>query len=156
MSTPLRVLIVENSQDDALLLVQGLRHDGYDPVFERVSTPETFAAALTEQTWDVVIAGYATPRLGGLDALRLLQESDLDLPFIIVSGAVGEEIAVEAMRAGARDYVLKSNLARLAPAVRRELREAETRRARRLAEEAIQRRTAQLEALREVGLELIA
>ncbi|RLC86856.1 MAG: hypothetical protein DRJ03_07605 [Chloroflexi bacterium] len=112
-----------------------LRRGGYDPTFERVDTPESFSDALTGQPWDVIIADYAMPRFSGLDALRMLQETELDLPFILVSGTIGEEVAVEAMRAGAHDYVMKSNLARLVPAVRRELREAETRRARKRAEE---------------------
>ena len=137
MSTPLRVLIVEDSEDDALLILRELRRGDYDPTFERVDTPDALNAALAGQTWDVVIADYSMPRFSGLDALRLLQESRLDLPFIVVSGTIGEDVAVAAMKAGAHDYVMKDNLARLVPAVRRELREAETRLARKQAEEAL-------------------
>jgi len=135
MSIPLHVLIVEDSEDDALLLARELQRGGYDPAIERVDTPQAFTAALAGRSWDVVVADYAMPRFSGLDALRMLQETGLDLPFIVVSGTIGEDVAVEAMRAGAHDYVMKGNLARLAPAVRRELREAEMRRARRRAEE---------------------
>ena len=137
MSTPLRVLIVEDSENDTLLLVRELRGNDYDLTFERVETVKDFSAALADQTWDIVIADYSMPRFSGMDALRLLQESRLGLPFIIVSGAIGEDVAVEAMRAGAHDYVMKDNLARLTPAVRRELRETETRRARKRTEEAL-------------------
>jgi two-component system cell cycle sensor histidine kinase/response regulator CckA len=135
MSNPLRVLIVEDLEDDALLIVRELRRSGYDPTFERVDTAETMKAALAGQTWDLIIADYSMPRFNGIEALALFQKSDLDLPFIIVSGTIGEEIAVAAMRAGAHDYVLKDNLLRLGPAVQRELHEAEERRARRRAEQ---------------------
>jgi signal transduction histidine kinase/FixJ family two-component response regulator len=145
MSIPLRVLIVEDSEDDTILVMRKLRHGGYDPTFERVDTPEAFIAALARQTWDVVIADYSMPHFSGLGALTLLKESGLDLPFIIVSGAIGEDIAVSAMKAGAHDYVMKDNLARLGPAVRRELHEAEARLARRRAEEALRESKAHLE-----------
>ncbi len=135
MSIPLRVLIVEDSEDDAILITRELRRNGYDPVFERVDRPEAFSAALARQTWDVIIADYFMPHFDGLTALKLLQKSGLDLPFIIVSGAIGEDIAVAAMKAGAHDYVMKDKLARLVPAVRRELREAKVRLARRQVEE---------------------
>ncbi|MEE9247183.1 MAG: response regulator, partial [Dehalococcoidia bacterium] len=144
MTKPLRVLVVEDSEDDALLAVRELRR-GYDPVFERVETGEAMAAALENQAWDIVIADYQMPHFNALDALKLSQQSGLDLPFIIVSGAIGEDMAVEAMKAGAHDYVMKGNLARLAPAVERELREAEVRRERKRAEEALRRSNRHLE-----------
>ena len=135
MSKPLNILIVEDSEDDALLLLVQLRKDGYQPDFMRVETHESMLAALGQRTWDVVISDYVMPRFSGLRALATLRESGLDLPFIIVSGNIGEDIAVEAMKAGAHDYILKGNLARLAPAIEREVREAETRKARKRAEE---------------------
>ena len=138
MKTPLRALLVEDSEDDAILLARELRRGGYDLATERVDTPEAFSTALATQTWDIVIADYSMPHFHGLAALRLLQGKKLDLPFILVSGTIGEDIAVEAMKAGAHDYVMKDNLARLVPAVQRELREAEGRLARRRAEEASQ------------------
>jgi two-component system cell cycle sensor histidine kinase/response regulator CckA len=156
MDAPLRVLIVEDSEDDALLIERELRRTGYEPVVERVDTAQAFSAALTKQTWAAVVAGYSMPNFDGLTALTLLQEHGLDLPFILVSGTAGEDTAVAAIRAGAHDYVLKDNLARLGPAIRRELREAEGRRARKQAEQALLRRTALLEALQQVGLELAA
>ena len=137
MGTPLRVLIVEDSEDDTILVVRELQRGGYEPTFERVDTPEAMNAALEQQTWDIILADYAMPRFSMPAALAMVKEKELDLPFIIVSGAIGEEAAVVAMRAGAHDYVMKSNLARLAPAVERELREAEVRRERKRAEEAL-------------------
>ncbi len=134
---PLRVLIVEDMEDDVILIAQELRRSGYNPTLNRVDTLEAFHTALTEQIWDVIIADYSMPHFSALDALKLLQESGLDVPFIVVSGTIGEEIAVKMMKAGAHDYVMKGSLARLVPAVRRELREAEVRRARRHAEEEI-------------------
>lgn len=124
----LRVLIVEDSSDDTLLLVQTLRRAGYRIAHERVETPEEMRTALEQGPWDLVLADYFMPRFSGLAALNLLRERGLDLPFIIVSGRVGEDAAVEAMRAGAHDYVMKDHLKRLIPAVERELREATGRR----------------------------
>lgn len=129
---PIRVLIVEDSEDDALLLLRELRR-AYDPQFERVATADQMRAAL-EKYWDVIISDFSMPGFDGLDALQLLQETKLDIPFIIVSGAIGEDIAVHAMKAGANDYVMKGKLARLVPAIERELREAESRQERRRAE----------------------
>jgi len=156
MGISVHVLIVEDSEDDTLLLVRELQRGGYDPTFERVDTAEAMKVALDWQRWDIVISDYSMPRFSALAALTLLRESELDLPFIVVSGAIGEETAVAAMRAGAHDYLMKDNLARLGPAVQRELQEAEVRLARWQAEEEVQRRTAQLEAVRQVGLELTA
>jgi len=128
MSTPLRVLIVEDSEDDAVLMLHELRRGGYDPTSERVETPEAMNTALDGQTWDIVLSDHAMPRFSMPAALTIVREKGLDLPFIIVSGAIGEEAVVAAMRAGARDYVMKGNLSRLVPVVARELREAEIRR----------------------------
>jgi diguanylate cyclase (GGDEF)-like protein/PAS domain S-box-containing protein len=137
MNSPLRVLLVEDSEDDALLLLRELRQGGYAPTWERVETPAAMEAALEQQPWDLVIADYNMPRFSGPAALSLLQERGLDLPLIIVSGVIGEETAVVAMQAGADDYLMKGSLARLTPAVRRALREAEHRRERKRAEAAL-------------------
>jgi PAS domain S-box-containing protein len=134
MSVPRHILIVEDSADDAELAARALRRGGCELTYERVETPQAMHAALARAKWDLVIADYSMPHFNGLAALKLLQEQGLDLPFILVSGAVGEDAAVQAMKAGAHDYVLKNNLARLPPAVERELREAEVRRERRRAE----------------------
>ncbi len=135
MVKPLRVLIVEDSENDAMLIMRQLRQGGYEPFYEQVATPEAMKAALATASWDIVIADYSMPRFTGLDALRLLQETGQDLPFLIVSGSIGEELAVTAMKAGVHDYIMKNNMARLPPAVERELREAKNRDARRQAEE---------------------
>ena len=134
MDRPIRVLIVEDAADDALLMVHALRNGGYDPAFEVVDTPEAMAAALDKQTWDVVLADYVMPHFSAPAALKLLQTRDLDVPFIVVSGNIGEDVAVEAMKTGANDYLMKDNMARLASAVEREAREATGRRKRRQAE----------------------
>jgi PAS domain S-box-containing protein len=128
MRKELRALIVEDSEDDTLLLTRELKRGGNDLSYERVETSEAMLKSLQENEWDIVISDYVMPHFSGLDALRILKETDLDLPFIIVSGAIGEDLAVGAMRAGAHDYVLKGNLARLIPAIERELREAAERR----------------------------
>src|SRR6266850_1518996 len=134
MNTPIRVLIIEDSQDDAALLLLELESGGYNPTFERVDTATAMQTALAKQPWDIIIADYSMPHFNALAALQLLQDSGLDLPFIIVSGAIGEDTAVAAMKAGAHDYLMKDNLARFVPAVERELREAKVRRQRRQAE----------------------
>jgi len=145
VSQPLQVLIVEDSADDVLLLEIELRRAGYAPSCRRVETAEALRTALEEQEWDLVIADYRLPRFDGLAALALVKAMGLDLPFIIVSGYITEETAVAAMKAGAHDYVMKDRLARLGPAVERELREAGVRRERRRAEEALRQAYAELE-----------
>jgi diguanylate cyclase (GGDEF)-like protein/PAS domain S-box-containing protein len=137
MATPLRVLIVDDSEDDAVLIAHHIRRGGYDLTFERVDTPEAMLAALEKETWDAIISDYTMPHFSGPEALRLFRESGLDLPFIVVSGTIGEETAVAMLKAGAHDFVLKNNLARLTPAIERELREVESHRARREAEKAL-------------------
>jgi PAS domain S-box-containing protein len=139
MSKPLRILIVEDVEDDAVLLLYELRRGGYEPVSTRVDSPEQMRAALEERQWDIVISDYVLPKFSGLSALKMLQASGLDVPFIIVSGNIGEDIAVDAMKAGAHDYIIKGNFNRLVPAVERELRDAEIRRQRRLAARQLER-----------------
>jgi len=134
MGTPLRVLMVEDSEDDAFLIARELRLAGYEPVFERVDTPEAMSAALEKGEWDVVTSDKTMPLFSGQAALALLKQNGRDLPFIIVSGSIDEESAVGMMKIGAHDYVLKTNLMRLPAAVEREVRDAETRRQRRRAE----------------------
>ena len=145
MSKPLKILIVEDSEDDALLVLRELRRGGYEPVHERVETPEDMKAALDRDRWDIIVSDYILPRFSGLAALEIVIQTALDLPFIIVSGNIGEDIAVGAMKAGAHDYIIKGSLARLVPAVERELREAEARRERRETERRIMVTTALLE-----------
>jgi len=137
MLKPLRVLLVEDTEDDAVLLLRELRRGGFEPYMVRVQTPPAMRAELLSRPWDVVISDFSLPSFSGLQALEVLQETGLDLPFILVSGTIGEEVAVEAMRAGADDYVMKAQLQRLPPAVERELREAEARAAHRAAEKTL-------------------
>jgi PAS domain S-box-containing protein len=137
MGVPLRVLIIEDSENDALLVVRALRRGGYDLMSDRVDTASAMNAALDRQTWDIVIADFTMPEFNGVSALALVRERGLDLPFIIVSGSIGEDIAVSAMKAGAHDYIMKGNITRLVPAVERELRDVEVRRARKQAEETL-------------------
>lgn len=134
MPGPLRVLIVEDSVDDTLLIAAELQRGGLDPVFERVETAASLQAALGTHDWDLIVCDYAMPHLAGPAALTIYQQAGLDIPFISVSGTVGEETVAEMMKAGAHDYVMKSNLARLVPAVKRELRAAQERQGRRQAE----------------------
>jgi PAS domain S-box-containing protein len=137
MTSQLRVLVVEDSEDDMLLMLRELRRGGYTLNSVRVDTPASMQTALDRQSWDVVIADYTLPAFNAPDALKLLQNQQQDIPFIIVSGTIGEETAVAAMKAGAHDYITKGNLARLVPVVERELREAEERRKRQGAEQAL-------------------
>lgn len=139
MTIPLRALIVEDSEDDTLLLVKQLRQGGFVPEHLRVETADEMRKHLGQGTWDIVFSDFSMPHFSAFSALELLHASGLDLPFIIVSGTIGEDRAVAAMKAGAHDYILKDNTKRLLPAVERELREAEVRRERRRAEEHVQR-----------------
>lgn len=135
MSTPLRVLIVDDQEDDAMLMLRELRRANYDPTYELVDTEEAMSAVLETGGWELVLCDHGMPKFNSLQALKLLHEKGLDLPFIIVSGSIGEDLAVAAMKSGAHDYVLKGSLARLGAAVERELREVDERRALKKAEE---------------------
>jgi two-component system, cell cycle sensor histidine kinase and response regulator CckA len=126
----LRVLLVEDSELDALLLVRYLQTNGCMPQHLRVATQLEMERALAREEWDVVLCDYQLPNFGVLPALAVLKRKGLDLPFIVVSGAIGEEIAVELMKAGAHDFIAKGGLSRLIPAIERELREAKARRER--------------------------
>lgn len=134
MSTPLKTLIIEDSEDDAALLLIALEEGGFQSIHQRVETSEEMAAALESQSWDVVLSDYMMPRFDALAALSILKEKKRDIPFIIVSGKIGEETATAAMRAGADDYLMKDNLTRLSETVRREMKEAANRAALRRAE----------------------
>lgn len=137
MKKPIRVLVVEDSEFDARILIGTLKQGGYDPVWRRVENAATMREALQNEAWEVVLSDYNLPEFSAPDALRLLQQTGLDLPFVIISGGIGEDVAVASMKAGAHDYLMKGNLARLVPAVEREMREAEVRHGRRRAEEAL-------------------
>jgi signal transduction histidine kinase len=143
---PLSVLIIEDSEEDADLLLLELRRGGFHPVHRRVDTPQAMADALAERSWDIILSDFSMPRFTMPKALQMVQERGLDLPFLIVSATIGEEAAVEAMRCGAHDYILKDRLGRLVPAVQRELKEAEVRRERKNLEEQL-RQAQKLESL---------
>jgi PAS domain S-box-containing protein len=139
-----RVLLVEDSENDAMLLLRELRRGGYKPLSQRVCTPEDMKEALraadaTDEPFQVVISDYYMPRFSAPDALRLLRDLGYDLPFIVVSGKIGEDAAVGIMKAGADDYLSKESMSRLCPAIERELREAEVRRDRERAEKELVR-----------------
>ena len=136
-SKPLRLLVVEDSPRDAEIAVNEIQRGGFDVTWKRVETAEAMGAALREETWDIIECDYNMPNFSGLDAIALLKETGIDIPLIIVSGTIGEEVAVECMRHGAQDYIMKDNLSRLVPAIERELQEAESRRKCRLAEKAL-------------------
>ncbi len=153
---PLRVLVVEDSEDDALMLLRELRRIGYEPQWKRVETREEMEEALRRGEWEIVISDYKMPNFSAPAALETLHESGLDLPFLLCSGTIGEETAVAALKAGAHDFFLKGSLNRLGPAIDRELREVEVRRRRREAEEQARREGARAEALLRIASRLNA
>jgi two-component system, NarL family, sensor histidine kinase UhpB len=147
MEIPLRVLIVEDSLADAEMLIRELKKGAYQPTFKIVETAETMLQQLNNNIWDIVISDYKMPNFSAPDALKLLQDMNIDLPFIIVSGTIGEEIAVESLKAGAHDFITKYNYSRLVPAIQRELKEATIRQERKKAESEIEKLYKQLRAL---------
>jgi PAS domain S-box-containing protein len=130
----LRILVIEDSEDDALLVLHQVRSGGYDIDYERIETAAEMNDLLSKKVWDIVLSDYKLPHFNGIEALSILKGSGIDIPFIIISGTIGEEIAVEAMKSGASDYLMKGNLKRLVPAIDRELRESENRAERKKAE----------------------
>src|ERR1700730_17602457 len=126
MDASIRLLIVEDSEEDAALVLRLLRQSGYEIDSERVDSAGSLAQALNKK-WDIVISDHSLPHFSGNEALKMVRELNPEVPFIFVSGTIGEDAAAEAMRVGAQDYVMKTNLKRLVPAVQRELREVEDR-----------------------------
>ncbi len=152
----LQVLMIEDNEDDALLLLTELRQGGFNVVAERVESGERLKAALASREWDVIVSDFSLPSFSGLKALSIVKESGVDTPFILVSGTIGEEVAVDAMKAGAHDYIMKGKLGRLVPAIRRELLDAEVRRGRKAAEEALRKNEEQFRLITENVEDLIA
>jgi signal transduction histidine kinase len=142
---PLRVLVIEDSEDDTALFIRALRRGGYDPVYARVDTDAAMLAALDDRPWDIIISDYVMPQFSAPHALSLLKERGIDLPVIIISGQIGEDVAVASIKAGANDYLMKPNLSRLQPAIERALREVRERTERERAEEALRRAYDELE-----------
>lgn len=137
MSRPLKVLIVNDHKDDAMLLVRALRHGGFAPISRRIDNATDLRQALLESPWELLICDDGMPQLDAFAVLRIVQDLGLDLPFIVVSGMVGEALAVTTMKAGPHDYIMQDNLIRLVPAVERELKEARDRHQRRQAEQTL-------------------
>jgi len=131
----LRVLIVEDSENDKILLLRELKKGGYNPVYERVETAAAMKKALKEKRWDIILCDYSLPKFNAPSAVAVLKEANIDIPIIILSGTIGEETAVECMRLGAQDYITKGNLYRLCPAIARELKDMEVRNKKKLVEE---------------------
>jgi two-component system cell cycle sensor histidine kinase/response regulator CckA len=135
MGVPLCVLIIEDSEDDALMIVRELKRAGYALDFKRVDDSDALRASLAARPWDLIVSDFSMPRFSGTDALKLVRSAGCEAPFIFVSGTMGEDTAVAALKDGAQDYLVKTNLKRLAPAVQRELREAEELRQRKRLEQ---------------------
>ena len=133
----LRLLMIEDNPDDEALVLRAIRKGGFTVDYIRVDKPDDLQAALRHNDWDIVLSDYQMPAFNGLAALKIVKKLNNDLPFIVVSGTIGEELAVEAMRSGAQDYLMKDNLTRLVPAIRRELKDADERRALREAQQAL-------------------
>lgn len=150
MSKPLRVLIVEDSENDAILLLRELKRSGYLLLYECVEDAPGLLSALERERWDIVISDFVMPQFSGLEALKLVREKGLDIPFIITSGKITDDTAVIAMKAGAADYIMKDNLARLGPAVARELQEASIRREREKATNTLRQREEELRVLKKL------
>ena len=150
-SVPLRVLIVEDSADDCLLVMHELHRSGFQPEYHRVYTQESMSAALKKGPWDVIITDYSMPRFSALAALELVRKSEIDIPFIVISGTVGEDEAVDTMRRGAHDYLMKDRLTRLGEAVRREIQQARVRAERRMAQAQTEHLIRVLRAIRDVN-----
>ncbi len=151
MSMPLRALLIEDSEDDAELLLLELRRGGFEVEFERVETAETLRASLSAREWDIVLSDFHLPRFSAPDALKIIRDLELDLPFIVLSGVINTEEAVTLMRAGANDFARKDDLARIAPAVKRELAETESRRKRRDTEKALRQSEQRLSAAQTIA-----
>jgi signal transduction histidine kinase len=143
----LSILIIEDNEDDAQLLLRLLRQNGYDPVYTQVWTEVALREALARSAWDLIVCDFYMPQFSGIDALKIVQSMEADSPFIVLSGVVGEEKAVEMMLAGAHDYVMKDNISRLIPAIRRELQEAQSRRDKKRAEQELEKYRNHLEDL---------
>lgn len=152
---PLRVLVIEDSAQDAELIVAELERGGYDVVWERVETADAMRAALGQTTWDLVLSDYSLPNFTGTAALNLLKTTGLDVPFVIVSGSIGEEMAVAALKSGAHDFFVKHGLSRLVPAIERELADVTARRDREQAQAELRRSEARKAAVLDSVLDCI-
>jgi PAS domain S-box/PAS domain S-box len=151
----LRVLMVESSEDDELLLIRKLKKGGYDPVYERVETAAAMKKALKEKQWDIILCDYSLPKFNAPSAIAILKKANIGIPIIIVSGTIGEIVAIDCMRLGARDYIMKGNLSRLCPAIARELKEAKVRNNEKHTEEKLHHEELRFQALIEHSSDII-
>jgi PAS domain S-box-containing protein/putative nucleotidyltransferase with HDIG domain len=151
----LRVLMIEDSEDDAQLLIRDLKKGGYNPLYERVETAAAMKKALQEKQWDIILCDYNMPQFNAPSAIAVLKEANIDIPLLIVSGAIGEETAVECMLSGAQDFIMKGNLSRLCPAIARELKEAEVKFQREAALKSLRESEERYKALFDRSLELV-
>lgn len=140
----MRVLFLEDSKEDVLLIVEQLHSQGYSFDFQRVETPEELKDALNSFEWTVILADYSMPQFNAFEALLLVQERKLDIPFIVITGAIGEEAAATTLKLGAHDLILKNNFARLGPAIDREIKQCDIRHEKRRIEAALRQREEQL------------
>ena len=147
---PLKALVIEDSELDAALLLEQLKAGGYAPASRRVDNADDLTDALEKQPWDIIFSDHNMPHFSSTEALEIVRSAALDVPFLIVSGSIGEEAAVAAMKAGAQDYLMKGNMARLIAAVDRELKDAGERRGRRAAERALLAQEEEFRLAREV------
>jgi DNA-binding NtrC family response regulator len=149
MEKQLHILIIEDNESDAALIIRFLKKADYNIMYKVVDSASTMEAALEKNRWDFVISDFTLPQFNALSALSILQATKIDIPFIVVSGNLGEETAVEIMKAGAHDYIMTDNLARLVPVFKRELAEAAIRREHKLTEEAMLKKMDELAASNE-------
>jgi PAS domain S-box-containing protein len=151
----LRVLMVESSEDDELLLIRKLKKGGYDAVYERVETAAAMKKALKEKQWDIILCDYSLPKFNAPSAIAILKKANIGIPIIIVSGTIGEIVAIDCMRLGARDYIMKGNLSRLCPAIARELKKAKVRNNEKHTEEKLHHEELRFQALIEHSSDII-
>jgi len=149
MNKPIKILVMEDSEDETLLIVREIQRGGYVTTFERVETGAAMSAALKNQEWDIIIADYNLPHFGTAEALKIFKNSGMDIPFIVVSGSIGEDTAVATMKAGAHDYLMKNSLNRLVPVIERELQDARVRQGRKRDQEALRQSEENFRALAE-------
>jgi PAS domain S-box-containing protein len=151
----LRVLTIDDSEDDVLLVIRELKRGGYNPLYERVETASAMKKALQDKKWDIILCDYKMPNLDGPSAITLLKETNIDIPIIIVSGNIGEDTAIECMHRGAQDYIMKSNLSRLCPAITREIEEAKNRQNKKQVEEQLREEEQRFRALADQSSDII-
>jgi PAS domain S-box-containing protein len=151
----LRVLIIEDSENNALLLIRNLKKGGYNPVYERMETADAMKKALKEKQWDIILCDYSLSKFNAPSAIAILKETNIDIPLIVITGAIGEETAAECMRLGAQDFIMKGNMSRLCPAIARELEDAEIRNKEKQAEEKLRHEEQRFRAFIEHSSDII-